>query len=164
MYFKPLSDGFFDYLHSGLKTSFICESCVNPICSCSGGSRTRAVLLPGEENWMFRRFGVELPMVGEYLYGMCGDCTYLTKEKQCLAKHEKPFDCHAFPLCPEFDFKANRWMPRYASNCSYPAKIPIEWIREVWIGWELIAEAVEIDWLRYYNSIPDFDERLLQIK
>lgn len=164
MKFQPLSDGFFDYLHSGLKTPFICRDCTKPICSCSGGSRTRAVLLPGEEDWMFRRFGIRLPMVDEYLYGMCGDCTYLTSEKQCLAKHEKPFDCHAFPLCPEFDFGSNRWLPRYASNCSYPTKIPLAWIREVWTGWELIAEAVEVEWLRYYNSIPDFDQQLLQIK
>lgn len=163
MQFKALSAEFFDDLHSGLKTPFVCNSCTQFLCSCSGGSKTRAVLLPGEEEWMLKKFGVKLPIVAPYLFEVAGDCSYLDSCKNCIAQHEKPFDCQAFPLCPEFDFETNQWLPRYASNCSYPKKVPIDWIREIWNGWNFIAKHVDPEWLRYYNTIPDFDERLIQI-
>lgn len=164
MKFKALSDDFFDDLHSGLKTPFVCNSCTQFLCSCSGGSKTRAVLLPGEEEWMLKKFKVKLPIVAPYLFEVCGDCTFLDEKKSCIGKFEKPFDCHSFPLCPIWDDATDQFIPRMSDNCSYPAPIPDSWYKEIWLAWQKIQSCVDRNWCRFYETIPNYDQRLLQIK
>lgn len=164
LYWPPLDDDFFEELHGLVTTPYICGSCTKPTCSCAGGSRTRACLLPGEQEWAERKVGKKLPMAAPYLYEVQGDCTYLECGR-CCADNLKPWDCLAYPLCPIWDEQTSQWLPSYARNCSYPTQIPISWIREVWTGWQLIAREVEPSWLVWYSSIPDFYETdLLQIK
>lgn len=165
--FDPLPDSFFAALHTYYQEPFICDSCTKPTCSCSGGSRARAVLLPGEGDWIEKKLGKKLNYVDENknLFQIEGDCVYL-ENKQCQAKLLKPWECWAYPLCPFWDSVLAQWVPNFARNCSYPTEVPRPWLASVWAGWQYISTKVPWAWMAWYSSIPDYDtttSNLLQI-
>lgn len=157
--FKPLSDDFFVFLKGALTTPFLCSTCVNPLCSCSGAESADLVFLPGERSWMERN-NMKFTKGDRVVMPVCGDCALLYPDYSCSAKFGKPWDCTSFPLQPKL--VDGILIPKFAKNCTvHPADVPDQWLKEVWKGWLAIERAVDPHWLQYYSEIPPHKHKVI---
>lgn len=160
MRFVRLSDEFFEDLKSGLTQEFVCRSCTNPLCSCSGAASTVGVWLPGEKDWVERKTGLIMYRGDEYTYPIDGACSFLGEDKQCKAGCYKPWDSHSFPFYIEL--YQGVVLPRWADNCSCSLQsAPSAWLAEIVVGWQKIISAVDPAWLEFYSQVPVVKSRVI---
>lgn len=149
--FEALPKSIHERIRSFLSTEIKCSSCTNPLCSCSGRSKSEIIFLPGEREWSEN-------YVGKYRgddptrFPLCGDCTLLDTNYRCTGGIYKPFDCLSHPLQPVvYDGKL---VPMFSKSCSvHPADLSPRWISERWEAWQFIFVLIP-KWLELYSQVP----------
>lgn len=148
--FEALPKSIHERIRSYLRTETPCSSCVNPLCSCSGGSRSEIIFLPGEREWS-EQYVTKYRGSDPNRFPLCGDCTQLDTFK-CTAGFYKPFDCISFPLQPVV--VNGNLVPMFSKSCRiHPADLNPGWVSERWEAWKYIFNIIP-EWVELYGRIP----------